>query len=164
MLGFIKNIFGNADALIEAGKSGKSQEFVSLFLTSELTLLSLPVAESLDATNLTEKELLDLVENAAQQVSQQTEVNLFTFEDGTTTVLPVFTSDKAAQKFVEQYVSQVQKIIPFQVLGLKGETLLNFLSEDAKVVLNPKNPSEYRLTKKDITLLIQTGGITNQWT
>jgi len=37
---------------------------------------------------------------------------------------------------------------------MKGETLSNFLSADAKVVLNPKNSSEYRITEKDMTWLL----------
>jgi len=156
MIKFIKSIFGNADALAEAGKSGRFQEFVRLFLVSELTLLSLPVSSSLDPENATEQEILELVENAAQRSSAQTGASLFTFQEGSMTVLPVFTSEKAAQKFVEQYASQVHRIIPFEVLGLKGETLLSFLSEDVRIILNPKNQSEYRLREKEMAFLIQT--------
>jgi len=54
-----------------------------------------------------------LVESAAKQASEQTEVNLFTYEEGAVNLLPVFTGDKAAQKFVEQYVSQVKKSFRF---------------------------------------------------
>lgn len=167
MLEFIKDIFGNANALTEAGKLCKAQEFVRLFLTSEFRLILL--AESSDTANpvpkLTDRELFDLAEelfdshvgNTTQQVSEVNNYkpNLFTFKEGPTTVLPVFTSGKAVQRYRKQHVSQVEINTLFH-LCYKGETLLNFLSEDVKIVLNLKNPSEYWLTEKDMESLMRT--------
>jgi SseB protein N-terminal domain len=156
MFGFIKNLFNSVNVLPDAGVSGNKEEFVRLFLESDLTLLSLPVSESLELGNLTEDELIALVDEAARKVSEQTEIKLFTFHDGSTSFLPVFTGDEAARRFVEQYVSMVEKVIPFEVLEIKGRTLLNYIPSDAKLVVNPKNPSEYRLTVEDMEALART--------
>lgn len=154
MLKFIKNLFGG-DLLSEAGRSGDSEKLARLFLNSDITLLSIPVAQSLDPTVMTQDELLGLVESAAKKVSEETTADLFTYQDANGILLPIFTTETAAQKFVTEYVSEVKKIIPFLVMVMSGEVLLDYLSEDTELILNPKNPSEYKFSKKDLAALYQ---------
>lgn len=156
MFGLFKKMFG-ANSLCEIGKSGNAEEFAQQFINSEITLLALPVPDSVDPASLTREELLALIEKAAQEMSKQTSVTLFTYDEESESVLPVFTDERAAETFVRQYVTEKNLVIPFEVLTMKGGALGGYISHDAVIKLNAKSDSEYRLSKKDIVLIRQSG-------
>jgi SseB protein N-terminal domain len=155
MFGFIKKIY-STNALTEIGKSGDARMFAKQFANSEITLLSLPIPDSIDADNLSQDKLLALVENAALEMSHQTSVDLFTFSEEGSSILPVFTDNLAAENFVRYYVAEKKLIIPFQVFTMQGATFANYISAHTIIIINPKNDSEYRLSKSDLDSILRT--------
>ena len=154
MFKHFKNVLAKRDPLCEAGRAGDSRAFVRLFVASELMLLALALPDAVAPAALSEDEFIDLVERAAQEMSEQTEIQPFTYTEGSAVVLPAFTSDKATDAFAMHYAREVGRVVPFQVLTMSGGAVASCLSQDMRVTLNPKDPSEYPLSDKDLAALL----------
>jgi hypothetical protein len=151
----LKKLLTRTHPLVELGSSGDSSELARTFGQTELILLSIPIPDSIDPTTLTQQELLDLIEKAAEEVAQQEDFVPFTYESESKHSLPVFTSEKAARVFVNSYVAEVNMIIPFEVAALPGKHLAGHLDESACVIVNPRSPSEYELSPSDVQEIIR---------
>lgn len=149
MFGLFKKLIGTS-SLCEIGRSGDMTDFARRFASSEITVLSLPLPESIDQSSLNRDQLLELIEKAAKEVAQQTSVTPFTYLDGDDTLLPVFTDIKAAEIFLSKYVSELNRAIPFGAFSIQGAVLSKFISDDTNVVLNAKNDLEFRFSAKDL--------------
>jgi len=149
-----KNLFGSKD-LSEIGKSGNSSKFADQFLRSDITLLSLPIPDSIDPANLTQDELLSLVKKAAKEISTQEQVNLFTYQEGNLYITPFFTDQPAVQAFAGYFAKKVRRVIPFEVISMRGASLAKYLSSETVMVLNPGSSSEYRLSEDDMASILR---------
>ncbi len=77
------------------------------------------------------------VEEAAADLASSQGYEPFSYNEEGHRVLPLFTSEDHAQQFVQAYVVKVQRIIPFQVLGVLGESLVATVRSYDEVIVNP---------------------------
>ena len=145
MFKLLKKLFHSGDPLLEAVQAGDPVAFAETFRHTEVFVASLPIEESLDPDNLEQEECLALMEKAAQATAAAEEISPFTLEDEEGTVLPVFTSAEATQGFIQAYVEQVHRVMPFLTGSLDGASLLPLLDESVRIVLDMGSPSEQAL-------------------
>lgn len=105
---------------------------------SRILFLSLPkrFASGLP-TNCSQDELLAYIAEAAEDLASSRGYEPFCYEEAGQRVLPLFTSEDHAQEFVQAYVARRQRIIPFQILEVQGESLVAAVQAHDEVVLNP---------------------------
>ena len=130
--------------------SGDSKVFARSFLSSQVFILSLPIPSTLDPATLTQEQLLEHIRAAAKASSEQTGITPFTYTEGAQRVFPVFTNQEAAKVFIKRYVTKINRIVPFQISGLKGSVLLPHLRSGVSVVLNASGKDERRLSERDL--------------
>ena len=83
-------------------------------------------------------------------MSEQAAITPFTYTESARRIFPVFTSQEAAKVFIKQYVTKINRIVPFQISGLQGRVLLPHLRSGVCVVLNASSKNERRLSERDI--------------
>jgi hypothetical protein len=100
---------------------------------------------------MTKDELLAVIEAAAKDLNdKETGFQPFTYNKSDVTVLPVFSSQQYAKEFIQVYVPRVNKIIPFQVLTVRGYHLVSSFVAVESVVLNDESKHQYELSSADI--------------
>ncbi len=153
MLGIIRSLLRRRDPLIELGRSGDSAAFARSFAEASLIFLSLPIPDSLDPVSMTSDQLLELTEKAAKTVSEEAEIIPFTYREGAGEVFPIFTSEKAVNAFGQKYVLEVNRVFPFGFYTVAGRTLIPYLGQGPRAILNARNDVEYPLSDADIEAL-----------
>jgi hypothetical protein len=93
-------------------------------------------------TDSSPEEFVEYVKEAAADLAASQAYEPFSYSEADHRVLPLFTSEDHAQEFVQTYVARVQRIIPFQVLGALGSSLVSAVRTHDKVILNPGTPDE----------------------
>lgn len=152
-MGIFGSFFSGSGSLTELGRAGKSKAFAQLFVTSELLILSLPFPGSIDPATMSQEQLLDLIQKAAKEMSQQTAITPFTYVEDSARLFPVFTTQEAAKSFLGQYSKKINRIVPFQMSSLLGKVLRPQVQTGGQTVLNPGGSDEYRLSAADVAAL-----------
>ncbi len=142
------NLFKPGDPLIALARSGDFRTFAQSFRSSELFVVSSPVARSLDSSHLTADDLREQLEQAARTAADESGFSAFTYGPEGEEVLPVFSTEAAAEAFVKGYVQLVHRVIPMIIASLEGATLVPlFAGKRLGVVLNPLTDEEYELPR-----------------
>lgn len=150
MFGSIKKLFTGSESLVALGKSGKSVNFAERFSSAEIMFLTLPIPNSVDPSSMSQDELLQLMEKAANQISTDKSVVPFTYNDSSARTLPIFTNQKAAEHFAGKYATEINRVLPFGLMTVAGRTLTPGFNSNMRVLLNAKSDAEYCLSSLDI--------------
>jgi hypothetical protein len=103
--------------------------------------------------NLTKEEFLDRVGSAAKDLSDRSQFNPFYLVlEGRKSWL-LFTDLAFAQRFAQIYVREVKRIMPFQVVGVKGSALVRHFGGTYSFVLNAGSEFQYGLSAEDMTAI-----------
>ena len=131
MLSLLKRIFGGPTPLTPGQPS---------FDNKLIHFLSLPkrFAEGLPV-DATQEQILALIERATAALAESTAFEPWGYEEDGKSILPLFTEQKHAHAFIQEYVKGVPRILPFQALQVEGRALLGFLDGYDEVVLDPKS-------------------------
>ena len=87
----------------------------------------------------TQEQIVALIEQATAALAESTSFEPWGYEEGGRSTLPLFTQQKHAHAFIQEYVKGVQRILPFQALEVEGRELLGFLDGYDEVVLDPRS-------------------------
>ena len=148
------NLFTPEDPLIALARSGDFRTFAESFLSSEVFVVSRPIERSLDPERMTAEELAEITEEAARAAGEESGLSAFTYGPEGDEVLPVFSTEAAAQAFVEAYVRLANRVIPFITASLEGAALVPLLAgRRIGVVLNPLSDEEYELPRELVSEL-----------
>jgi hypothetical protein len=146
-MGLLSSLFGSRDPLSDLARQSDPHAFVTSLCRSDIVLLSVPFESRLDPDTMTQEEFLADIEAAARNVAQnQTGFQPFTYDKSGKRVLPFFSTQKLAETFVTSYVNRVRKIIPFQVLTVRGDALADVRDAADCFVLNAETKSSQDCT------------------
>lgn len=155
MFGVLSRLFGGPDALTRGCRDPDRRAFAELFRRSSIAFLSLPAPfdRGLDPSTLSQEALLSLIEKATQDLSERKEFQPFCYTVGQARCLPLFSQEKFALQFVGEYVREVQRVLPFQMLTASGSALVPTIPGYDLVVLNDRTKHRYQLSAEDVALL-----------
>jgi len=145
--------------LTKLGRSGNSHEFAATLSQGPMWMLSCPLPAGVDPATLTQKALLEMIEKYTKELSEAQSHQPFVYQKDAHSCLPLFTSMKRAQQFVESYVREKDRVIPFSVLELsQGNAAFPVFSQVDKVIVNARTDDEYTLTSQDLHECVKIGG------
>jgi hypothetical protein len=142
------------DALIRAMHGSDREKFAEVFARSTVLFLQLPPGceNGLDP-NLSQEELLAHIRAGAKDLSEREQFTPLRVLRGSRRVLLLFTQQAFVQEFAQDYVRQVKRIMPFEVLGVSGRIAVRLFDDVDAVVFNAATRHEYELPPGDISLL-----------
>ena len=134
-------MFERLKNLLRGAASARPQPAATSFAESQIFFLCLPqrFANGIP-TSSSPEELVAYVKAAAEDLASSQGYEPFSYSEAGQRVLPLFTSEDHAQQFVQAYVVRLQRIIPFQVLGVLGQSLVAAVQAHDEVIINPGTP------------------------
>jgi hypothetical protein len=147
-------LFGTRDLVVRLGRGEDRRAFVAALGDAELWLLSLRLDAALDAP-LTREQLLALKEANAKDLSERTEFSPFTYPRDGRRCLPVFSSLDFAQEFLGLLSDEVDRVVPFQAVSMKGRALREVLLSAEQVAINARTRHERMLGGEDLRLIAE---------
>src|SRR5262249_54390214 len=97
--------------------------------------------------------LLSLIDRSAHDLAERKEFQPFYYVAGGAKCLPLFSQERFAQQFVGEYVREVNRVLPFQMLTANGAALIPAFTACDIVVLNDRTRHRHQLSSEDIALL-----------
>jgi hypothetical protein len=160
MLERIRDTITGTDALIRAMRGSDPQKFVEVFERSTVLFLQLPPGcENGLGPDLSKVELLAHIRAGAKDLSQRKQFTPLRFERAGRESLLLFTQQALVQEFAHSYVREIRRIMAFEVLGVKGKTIVPCFEGVHSVVFNARTKHEHELPGEDLDglrrLLIQ---------
>lgn len=152
MLGWL---FASRDPVIRLGRGADRRAFLAALGQADLVVLSLPLAEGLDPASMNEEQLLALIEAGVNDLSRRQEFPPFTYPREGRRCLPVFSSLALAQAFIGEYVREVNRVLPFQALTVKGRRLREAFLSAEQVALNARSRHERLLSAEELRLIAE---------
>jgi hypothetical protein len=142
------------DALIRAMRRSDREKFAKMFAASNVLFLQLPPGceNGLDP-GMSHEELLAHIKECAKDLSGREQFTPLRLLRGNRRVLLLFTQQAFVQEFAHDYVRQVKRIMPFEVVGVQGRTAVRLFEGVDSVVFNAGTKHEYELPSGDIALL-----------
>jgi|SRR5215467_3584619 len=154
-----KKLFGrsqNSDDLATACRGNDRDRFAELFGRAQIFFICLsPGMEKGIDPKISKEEFLEIVRAAAKELSQQEQFAPFCYVRGSQKRMPVFTDQSFVKELAQAYVRETKRIMPFQVLGIEGTTVVRALGNADVIVLNDGTQHEYELSPADVRLLRQ---------
>jgi len=145
-------LLGGRDRLTKLAQYPDQSGFIRELATSDVFVLTVPFDADVDPETMTADELANIVEASATELSRDDKgFTPFTYNHDGARTLPFFTSQELAQKFVQSYVNRVRKIIPFGVLGIRGDAIPSIMDAADRWLLNAETKHE-----TDVTVALQT--------
>jgi hypothetical protein len=103
--------------------------------------------------SLSKEELLGHIRAGAKDLSEREQFTPLRILRGNRRMLLLFTQQTSVQEFAHDYVRQVKRIMPFEVLGVKGQIAVRMFDDVHAVVFNASTKHEYELPPGVINLL-----------
>ncbi len=126
------SLFNPSDPMIALAKSGDPSRFVEWFRTAQVFVV------------FRDSEPEPIGDNEGA----------FTYGPEGDELLPVFSTEAAAQAFVDRYADLVQRAIPLVARSLEGTALAPILAgRRLGVVLNPLTDEEYEVSREFVAEL-----------
>ena len=145
-------LFGGRDRLTKLAQYPDQSGFIRELASTDIHVLTIPFDTDVDPETMTAEELAAIVEASATELGRDDKgLTPFTYTVDSARTLPFFSSQKLAQKFVQSYVNRVRKIIPFGVLGIRGDALPSIMDAADRWMLNAETKHE-----TDVTIALQT--------
>jgi hypothetical protein len=147
MLKSLQRLFGAGDPLIELARSGDTSLFKEAFCSSEVFVVSKAGSITPEAQSMTADELQSAVSEAARKVADGSPFEAFVYGPEGSQILPVFSCQEAAERFVRRYVRAANRVVPFVIASLEGVHVLPFLRGTVRMTLNPLSSTELELSR-----------------
>ncbi len=142
------------DALIEALRSSSDSSFLDAFQRSTVFFLHLPPGcENGFDPEISQEELLAQIRKCAKDLSERQQFLPLRILRDNRRVLLLFTDSNHAKPFVQHYVRQVKRVMPFEVIGISGDAALKLLNGIDSVIFNPNTAHERELSSQRLDLL-----------
>jgi hypothetical protein len=134
------------DPLTRAMRGASPEKFFSIFARSTVLFLQLPAGyENGIDPNVSQDEFMSHMRAGAKDISGREQFTPFRRIRGDHKALLLFTQQRFATEFATAYVRQVNRIMPFGVLGVQGRLALRMLNGVDSVVFNCLTKQEYEL-------------------
>jgi hypothetical protein len=142
------------DALIRAMRGPDREKLAEVFARSVVLFLQLPPGceNGLDP-NLSQEELLAHIRAGAKDLSEREQFTPLRILREDRRVLLLFTQQTFVQTFAHDYVRQVKRIMPFEIVGVKGQVAARMFKDVDSVVFNASTEHEYELSPGDLNRL-----------
>ncbi|MCI0334292.1 MAG: hypothetical protein L0228_13820 [Planctomycetes bacterium] len=160
MRNFLRRLIGSGDPLADAGRRHCGEAFVHAVEAADIFVLAAMQSEGLDAATFTQEQLLAEIERSARDLSERQDgFEPFVYRRDGVSCLPFFSSQEHCEVFCGEYSKLRNRVLPFQVLGIKGSVLAVCSSSVERLILNdwtaderPISAEEKRLLEKDVGL------------
>jgi type III secretion system (T3SS) SseB-like protein len=159
MLARIRSWLTAAPGPLRLARERGDEEFATVFVTTDFWLFSLP-AEFQDGipSSVPQEEALAFIERAAQDLAERESFEPFAYRaPNGNRVLPLFTDERAAQTFLQSYVNEVRRIVPFQGVSIKGAALAGSLGNYDVVLVNPRTADELLVSPGEVRSIVAKG-------
>ena len=151
MLEHLLDKLSGTDALIRAMRGVDRDRLAKVFARSNVLFLQLPPGyENGIDPNLTQEELLAHIRAGAKDLSQREQFTPLCVLRSGRRALVLFTQQDFVKEFAQDYVRQVNRIMPFEVLGINGQTAVRLFHGVDAVVFNAGTKHEYELSADDL--------------
>lgn len=142
------------DALIRVMHGSDRREFAKVFGRSNILFLQLPPgSENGFDPGISQQEMLARLRACAEDLSRREQFTPLRIMRENRLLLLLFTQQEYVKKFAQNYVRQVHRIMPFEVLTVEGRVAVRMLDNIDAVVFNAGTKHEYELSPEDIYLL-----------
>lgn len=136
MLGVLRRIFRSRDALRDAGRRMAGRDFAAAIAGADIIVIGELQSDGIDPTEMTGEQLLAEVERAAKALSERTEFRLFMYERDGVLCLPFFSSTKHCDAFCGEFSKRRNRVFPFEVYTVSGDTIAGRHLDADVLVLN----------------------------
>ena len=155
MLGWLR---GLRDPVIRFAHGSDRRAFVDVIGRADLIALSLPTDQGLDPETLTQEQLLTHIGAGVKDLAEREEFTLFTYPREGKRCLPLFSSHKLAEEFIHLYVREINRVLGFQVLTVRGRSLRDAMLSAEQVAVNARTQHERVLAEVDLRLVDELWG------
>ena len=153
----LKNKLTGTDELIRAMHQPDDNKFAVVFAHSTVVFLQVPPGyENGVDPNVSQEEFLSHVRAGAQDISQREQFTPFRRTRGGRKALLLFTHLDLATEFAKAYVREVNRIMPFGALSIKGTIAMRLFDGVDSVVFNALTKYEYELPPERLASLKQS--------
>jgi hypothetical protein len=148
-------LFGFRDPLTKAAFKSDRGRFAELFAETTVYLVCVPdrFAAGLPA-DATREQILAQIRDAAEDLAERQDFPPFIYDDGGRRRLPLFTDDALASGFAQWYALRTRRIVPLQMVGVRGGAIVPAFRDCDVVALNDRSKHEYVLTEDDVGRLL----------
>jgi hypothetical protein len=154
MLKRLRERFGSSDALVQTLRGSDDEKLAEVFVRSNVLFLQLPPGceNGLDPT-LSQEELMAHLHAAAKDLSGREEFTPLHILRGNRRTLLLFTQQAFAEEFARAYVRQVNRIMPFGVINVKGQTAVKMFDGADAIVFNAGSKEECELSQEQLNTI-----------
>jgi hypothetical protein len=157
MLKFLARLVGCRDPLVKMGRRLSGEDFVRSIALADVYVIAAMQSKGHDPATLTQEEMLAEIERVARDLGEREgDFEVFIYQQDGRPCLPFFSSLDQCQTFCGEYSKQENRVIPFQILGVKGSALAGCARGVERVILNDWTPDERPLSDEETRLLQET--------
>ena len=150
-----RQIISSKDGLLEAIDEQSQGMVVSTILERDFTILGYPKDEGLDPETTSEAEYDEHLQWEADQLADdmadKEDLEAMTVECNGRTALVAFTKEEYVDSYIEQLTHQWNRLVGVPAFDISGETLLEMITEDCDILLNPGSEEERLIEQSLLT-------------
>lgn len=158
----LRRLFGPGSALGRFARLEDPARFAEQLGQATAHVLQLPVPEGLDPSGMSEDEfaeaLLARLEEAAQAVAAEMELELFSYAAESGRAVPIFSSERAAQAFARDWVAKTGRVLPLAIGEGPVGAVVARLGRDVRLVVDPGGSHEWEPTQSQLAALVERWG------
>lgn len=155
----IRRLLGFKSRLEKFNRLEEPVRFAEEFGRTEVHVLQLPIPGGFDPTGLTDEEfadkLLAQLDEAAGAVANGVSLELFSFARGSSRAVPLFSTEKAAQRFAQSYVTEANRVLPLAVGEGPVAAVVAQLGAGTTLVVDPGTSGEWDLSADRMKALLE---------
>lgn len=133
------SLYDRFHPIVRAARSKDADRFLEVLVKSEVWFIAAPSIDGVDPAALPPEDLPGFVERVARAATEQELLEPWRFEVDGKTVFPIFSSQGLLERFLQTYVTEVNRIIPFNIGRTMFLRLVDPILASDQVVLNPRS-------------------------
>jgi hypothetical protein len=149
MLALFRRLFSAAPPdLVQLARGPDREVFLRQLLRSNIFLFAALESDGVDAGTATSEQLITELEQAAKSLSAEDKgIEPFVYDHDAKRRLPFFSSEEHGKVFVSDYCAEHNRSYAFQMIGVRGEVLVQLLPICDELVLNDRTPDQVVIPK-----------------
>ena len=132
------------------GREHPAREHLRQLWGGQVFVIAAIEGEGLDPETITPERLFTQIKQAVDDADSRREFHAFVYTRQGKRILPFFSSEERARTFCEWYSMERNRVLPIQVLGIRGSLLASLAVSGELLVLNDRCTDEYVLSEGDM--------------
>ncbi len=150
------SLFDRFHPIVRAARSNDADRFLEVLVKSEVWFIAAPSIDGVDPAALRPEDLAGFVERAARTANEQELLEPWQYEVDGRRVFPIFSSQGLLERFLQAYVTEVNRIIPFNIGKTMFLRLVQPVLSADQVVLNPRSAYLRTFGAAELALLAES--------